>query len=208
MATEALVLHRVHPDEIAVDRLHALFAPDDDTDEVFDLCGWDEHEDAAETRTYLRRMGTLWERGERHEYVIETTADGEYVGTTCLDVSPDDGACEFALWLRKSHWGRGFAAEATDALVHAAFEHLEAPYAVVGCRPANERSRRAIETFVARYGGAYYGSPPVVSSGGLEGEPDRTVPHHEWTITRDRYDSGDRGLSCTVPGVAYDDLEF
>lgn len=208
ITTGRLVLQRVHPDDVAAERLHALFATNDDPDDVFDLCGWDEHADVAETRAYLERMGTLWERGERYEYVLEANADGEYVGTTCLEVSPDDGACEFALWLRKPRWGRGFCAEGTDALVHVAFEHLEAPFAVAGCRPANGRSRRAIEKFVARYDGAYYGTPPVVSSGGPEGERERTVPHHEWTITRDQYASGERGLSCTVPGVAYEELEF
>jgi RimJ/RimL family protein N-acetyltransferase len=121
----------------------------------------------------------------------------------------------FALWLRKPHWGRGFSGEVTDALVHAAFECLDAPFVVAGCLTANDRSRRAIEAFVRRYAGAYFGSPPIVSSGAADsvsdaadGDENAVVPHHEWAITREQYDSGDIGLSTLVPGVAYDALDF
>lgn len=200
MTTDELVLERVHPDGIAFDRLHALFGGVEDADGVFELCGWDAHGDATETREFLDERAERWERGEYYEYVLD--ADGEYVGTACLEVADDD-SCEFGCWLDRPYWGRGFAGEATDALVHAAFACLDAPYVVAGCLPANGRSRRAIEKFVHRYGGAYYGSPPVVSS-----SADEVVPHHEWAITREQFDSGEAGLSTLVPGVEYEDLAF
>lgn len=200
MTTDGLVLERVHPDEIAFDRFHALFGGVADADGVFELCGWDAHDDAAETREFLDDRGERWERGAYYEYVVAT--DGEYVGTTCLEVA-DDGSGDFGLWLDRPHWGRGFAGEATDALVHAAFECLDAPYVVAGCLPANDRSRRAIEKFVRRYGGAYYGSPPTVPS-----SADGVDRRHEWVLTREQYDAGEAGLSTLVPGVAYEDLAF
>lgn len=207
MATDRLVLRRTHPEEVEFDRLHALFADANDSEDVFELCGWDAHEDEVETREYLDDRATRWERGEFYEYVLESVADGEYVGTTCLDGS-DDGAYEFGLWLRKPYWGRGLGGEQIDALVHVAFERLDAPFVTAGCLPENDRSRRAIEKFVRRYGGSYYGSPPTVPSRDRDDGANAAVPHHEWVITRDQYASGDRGLDTLVPGVEYGDLDL
>lgn len=206
MATDRLALRRVHPDEVDPERLHALYGDVADAGEVFALCGWDEHGDEAETRAYLDRRGERWERGDFYEYVLEATGDGEFVGAACLEVV-DDGACEFGLWLRKPYWGRGLAGEGTDALVHAAFRHLDAPFVVAGCLPDNDRSRRAIEKFVGRYGGAYYGSAPTVPSSSDPGRRE-VVAHHEWVVTRDQFDAGQTGISCFVPGVEYGDVDF
>ena len=133
-------------------------------------------------------------------------ADSECIGTTCLEVSKDNGSGELGLWLRKPYWGRGFGGEQTDALVHAAFECLDAPYVVASCLPTNRRSRRAIEKFVRRYNGAYYGSPPRVPNRSQDSE--EVVPHHEWVIAHDQYASGRDGLSSSVPGVEYNELDF
>jgi len=204
IATDRLVFRRVHPGAVDVDRLHALFA-DADPD-LFALTGWDPHADPAETRTYLDRRVEDWESGGRYEFVL--ASDGEYVGTACLEVAEGDGAGDYGLWLRRDHWGRGFSGEVTDALTHVAFESLAAPYVVVGCLPSNDRSRRAIETFVRRYDGAYVGSPPTVPSRAEGQESPEVVGHHEWVVTREGFDGGDRGLSTLIPGVEYDDLAF
>ncbi|PSQ48814.1 hypothetical protein BRD15_04630 [Halobacteriales archaeon SW_6_65_15] len=134
-------------------------------------------------------------------------ADGEYVGTAVIDRSANDGSVEFGFWLRKPHWGRGFCGEGGDALVHVAFEHLDAPDVVAGCLPPNDRSRNAIEKFVRRYGGAYFGLAPTVSTRNLDAET-ATLPHHEWVITREQFDAGESGISSWIPGVEYDDVEF
>ncbi|USZ67311.1 GNAT family N-acetyltransferase [Halorussus salilacus] len=203
LSTDRLVLHRAHPDTVEFGRVHDLFRDGAHADEVFELCGWDAHADEAETRAYLDEKVEQWERGEFFEYVVDV--DGEYVGTTCLEIG-DDGEAEFGLWLCKSHWGRGFSREVTDALTHVAFESLTAPYIAVGCLPSNERSRRALERFVARYGGAYYGSPPTVPS--RKRDERAVVAHHEWVVTRDQFDSAERGISTLIPGVEYDDVTF
>lgn len=204
--TDRLVLERVHRETLDFDRLHALFSDLVDPEAVFERCGWDHHEDPAATRSYLADRTERWERGEFFEYALEWAANGELVGTGCIERSGDDGAVEFGFWLRKPYWGRGIGGEGTDALVHVAFECLDVPFVVAGCLAPNEKSRRAIEKFVGRYGGAYVGSPPTVSSSS-SGEPD-VLAHHEWTITRSAFERGESGLSTTMPGVEYGDLEF
>lgn len=200
--TDRLVLQR--PYGVDVDRLHALFSDLADPDDVFARCGWERHEDPGDTREYLRDRADRWERAAFFEYVIESTDAGEYAGTACIERSGDDGAVEFGCWLRKPFWGREYSGETTEVLVHAAFEFLAAPYVVAGCLASNDRSRRAIEKFVRRFGGDYYGTVPTVPSG----EDDATAGHHEWVITRAAFEAGESGLSTTVPGVEYDDLEF
>lgn len=208
--TDRLRLERAAPGHVDVDRLHELFGDLADPGEVFAQCGWTRHHDAGETRTYLDRRVDDWERGERYEYVL--AVDDEYAGATCIEVD-DDGACELGYWARKPFWGRGLAGEAAEALVHVAIQCLESPFVVVGCLASNDASRRTIERFVRRFGGAYVGSPPTVSSGGADdrdaggGEP-AVVPHHEWVVTRTRFESGERGISTLLPGVAYDDVSF
>lgn len=204
---DRLHFHRVHPEEVEFDRLHALFADAEESDEVFAQCGWDAHESEAETRDYLDERAAEWERGERYEYLLESISDNEYVGTTCLEVG-DDGTGEFGLWLRKPYWGRELGSEVTDALVHVAVECLGAPFVTIGCRSTNDRSRRAIEKFVRRYGGAYYGSAPTVGSESENDDSRSIVAHHEWVVTREQFRSGERGISSFVPGVAYDEVEF
>lgn len=203
-------LRFVRAEDTEFDRLHALFSDVADPEEVFELCGWDRHADEDDTRAYLDDRREGWASGERFEYVLAD--DGEFVGSACLDVR-EDGSGEFGLWLRKPQWGRGFSAEATDALVHVAFRRLDAPFVAIGCLAANDRSRRAIESFARRYGGAYYGSVPTVREGAGtvragESGTDPLTTHHEWVITRERFESGETGLSTLVPGVDYDDLEF
>ena len=204
--TDRLVLHRVHPEDVTFDRLHALFSDVEDSGDVFELCGWDSHGEESATRAYLDDRVERWGRGAFFEYVLE--AEDEYVGTACLEIDDGEGAAEFGLWLCKPHWGRGFSSEATDALVHVAFECLDAPFVVAGCLPDNERSRHAIESFVGRYGGAYVVSPPTVPSRCRGDENEVVEPHHEWTITRKQFDSGENGLSTLIPGVTYDDVSF
>lgn len=205
MRTDRLRLYRPHA--VQFDRLHALFSDLDDPEEVFDLCGWDRHDEEADTRAYREDRRESWDRGVRYEYVL--AAEDEFVGTACLDVR-EDGSGEFGCWLRKPHWGRGFSAEATDALVHVAFRQLDAPFVAVGCLAENDRSRQAIESFARRYGGAYYGSVPTVrdADDAHARDPDSLTSHHEWVLTRGGFDAGESGLSTLVPGVGYEDLEF
>jgi RimJ/RimL family protein N-acetyltransferase len=189
LRTERFELHRVHPDDVGVERLHALFTAPDDPAGVLAPTSWDPHDDLADTRAYLDGRAADWRDGD-HEYVV--VVDGEDAGTVVLEVG-SDGSGEFGAWLRPA------------PLVQIAFECLDAPYVTIGCLAHNDQSRRAIEAIVGRFGGSYCGSLPTVPSGADDG---RVEAHHEWSVTRERYAAGERGVSSAVPGVAYGDVAF
>ena len=68
IATDRLVLHRVHADGVEFEPLHTLFADVRDATAVFEQCGWERHENEAETRAYLDRQTASWERAEKYGY--------------------------------------------------------------------------------------------------------------------------------------------
>ncbi|MEJ1160253.1 GNAT family N-acetyltransferase [Prosthecomicrobium sp. N25] len=78
--------------------------------------------------------------------------DGRFVGTASL--MPRDGE-RFAVgyWIGRPFWGRGWATEATQAMVDLAFDRLEAPSVAGSCRVTNGASRRVLEKSGFQYAG-------------------------------------------------------
>lgn len=78
--------------------------------------------------------------------------DGRFVGTVSL--MPRDGE-RFAVgyWIGRPYWNRGYATEATQALVDLAFERLDAPSVAGSCRVTNAGSRRVLEKCGFQYSG-------------------------------------------------------
>lgn len=78
--------------------------------------------------------------------------EGRFVGTASL--MPRDGE-RFVVgyWIGRPHWGRGYATEATQAMVDLAFERLEAPSVAASCRVTNGASRRVLEKSGFQYAG-------------------------------------------------------
>jgi RimJ/RimL family protein N-acetyltransferase len=95
----------------------------------------------------------------------DTRAGGEFIGWFGLrPVRPDAGAmvhwpggldatrtAELGYRLRRSAWGRGYAAEGTRALVRRAFGELDVAELVATTMAVNVRSRRVMEKAGLRY---------------------------------------------------------
>ncbi|PPD15758.1 MAG: GNAT family N-acetyltransferase [Methylobacterium sp.] len=64
------------------------------------------------------------------------------------------GEVSLGYWLGVSHWGKGYATEAAQALLDAAFLYTNAPAIIAGVRVTNDRSRAVLE----RCGFQYVGS--------------------------------------------------
>jgi len=77
--------------------------------------------------------------------VIERRS-GTLIGLTGYGEMPDrPGAIEVATWIGEAYWGRGYATEATHAIIDRAF--TETGISVLWCsnRVSNSRARRVIE---------------------------------------------------------------
>jgi [ribosomal protein S5]-alanine N-acetyltransferase len=79
-------------------------------------------------------------------------ATGDHVG--CCGLRPyetEERIFEVGIHLRKEFWGQGYAPEATRAVMAHAFETLGAAALFAGHHPANDASRRVLETLGFRY---------------------------------------------------------
>ena len=77
---------------------------------------------------------------------------GEFVG--CCGLRPyklDQRIYEIGVHIRPEHWGRGYALEASQAIIKYAFEHFGVAGLFAGHNPANEASRRVLEKLGFRF---------------------------------------------------------
>jgi [ribosomal protein S5]-alanine N-acetyltransferase len=100
----------------------------------------------AETRAYLDRMiatqhdvpRTVW------ELAAVQAADGRLVGACDLTLDRP-GEADLGFIFARDVWGRGYATEASRALVPAAFEQLGVQRVVATCDVANLASARVLQ---------------------------------------------------------------
>lgn len=78
---------------------------------------------------------------------------GVIAGQTGLEPHWDRSLATSGIWLRKRFWGREYSGERAAALMHVAFEVLDLEMLSVTHAVGNDRSRRAIEKYVERFGG-------------------------------------------------------
>jgi RimJ/RimL family protein N-acetyltransferase len=84
--------------------------------------------------------------GEGESFAVVERRSSTVVGFTGYGQMPDrPGAVEVATWIGEGHWGRGYATEATHAVIDRAF--CETGITLLWCsnRVSNGRARRVIE---------------------------------------------------------------
>ncbi|WP_435181520.1 GNAT family N-acetyltransferase [Halorussus sp. AFM4] len=111
--------------------------------------------------------------------------DGEasgLAGTTSLDFDWERRSAELGIWLRKAFWGRGYSGERAAALLELAFDRLDLELVGASHRVGNDRSRRAIEKYVDRFGGQHDG---VLRN--FAPTDDGVADLHRYTVTRAQY---------------------
>lgn len=177
--------------------------------EVFKHYGSTNHNFQQDTRKYVENKKEAWKNAEWFEYII--VYEDDYIGKTYLNASSKLDSYEIGYWLQKEYWGNEISQKLADGLIHISFELLDASYFDVGCVIQNVKSRKAIEKYVERYNGSFYGFVPRTNSvyhSQISSDPTRVVKHPEWVITQDNYLSEDTGISTTIPNIDYDDIEF
>jgi RimJ/RimL family protein N-acetyltransferase len=112
----------------------------------------------------LKRLSLEMENDGRYSlqyWPIFSLADGEFLG--CCGLRPHDmekSIFELGYHLGSGHWGKGYATEAAGAVIHYAFDTLQASNLIAGHHPQNEGSGKVLAKLgFHRLGDAYY--PPT-----------------------------------------------
>ena len=186
LETERLRLEALGPESIDVFALYEAFADDPDPDDVYAHVPLSPPETPHDSWEFVDRAASNRDEGDAVTYLIRPRdgeeGAGEIAGTTTLFCQWDRKTAGFAILLRKPFWGRGYSGERASALIELAFSRLDLECVGTSCVAGNERSRRAIEKYVAAHGGTYDGRFRNLRT--IDGEP---VDLHRYTISREQY---------------------
>ena len=191
--TDRLVLEALRTD--TVDPLiYYEYASAEHADEVTTHLPWDPHDQPKESLDAIRDAEEAREADEHAEYVVRPRESGEgvgeFVGTTGIYPKWDRRTATFGVWLRPMFWGRGYSGERAAAMIGLAFDRLDLDLVAVAHMDGNEKSRRAVEKYVERFGGQYEGllrNFQVNDDGTI-------VDMHRYTITSDQYENATEGI--------------
>jgi RimJ/RimL family protein N-acetyltransferase len=171
MADTALFPERIETERLRLEAITGETAPLDlyeyvgedapDVEEETRYVTWNPHETPKETAEFVEAVAAERREGEGGTYLLYPRdgedGAGELAGTAGLSVNWDRRCGELGIWLRKPFWGRGYSGERAGALLDVAFERLDLDLVEIPVRPDNEKSRRAVETYVESYGGRHEG---------------------------------------------------
>lgn len=185
--TERLVLEAFTPENVdALEVYQYTSHRNPHVEEITDHLSWEPHRTPKETLDFLRSQAEARREGEDATYVLRPKQGepeaGEFAGMTGLHPDWERRTATFGMWLRKPFWGRGYSGERAAALVELAFERLDLELVAVSHHAGNEKSRRAIEKYVERFGGRHEG----LLRNGATGA-DGPVDVHRYTVTREEW---------------------
>ncbi len=114
--------------------------------EVARFVRFEAHRTPAETRAFLELVERYYRRGEPFGWAIARREDDRLIGS-CGFVSRagERKSAEIGYWLGKPYWGKGYAAEAAQALVRFGFEQMGLERVEAKCFLENRSGRRVIE---------------------------------------------------------------
>jgi RimJ/RimL family protein N-acetyltransferase len=191
--TDRLVLEALRTD--AADPLiYYEYASAEHADEVTTHLPWDPHDQPKESLDAIRDAEEAREADEHPEYVVRPRESGEgvgeFAGTTGIYPKWDRRTATFGIWSSPEFRGRGYSGERAAAMIGLAFDRLDLDLVAVAHMDGNEKSRRAVEKYVERFGGQYEGllrNFQVNDDGTI-------VDMHRCTITSDQYENATEGI--------------
>ena len=142
------------PDEtITTERLTLRPPTIDDAGAIFDAyaqdpdvtrhTNWAPHASIEVTREFLGEAIDAWSGNARFVWVVGDKASGELVGG--LETRLEAHRAEVGFVFRRSTWGKGFATEATGALIEHVFSRPEMRRMFAYCHVDNAASVRVLE---------------------------------------------------------------
>lgn len=211
-SNETPMPHKISSNEISlkritdIDELNIFELFNTARKDSFEMCSWTHMESLEDTREFLNERQEDWNNESKFSYGV--FYNGELVGVTYTKVdSKNEDKMIFGLWLHHNYWGEGISGHRADLLLHTVFKYYNINQIMVGCLEPNSQSRYAIEKYVKRYNGVFYGAPLVESSSYSEMERS-LIPHYEYIITQEHFDSEQEGISTSLPNIQYEDIDF
>jgi len=184
--TDRLRIERLCHETVDLPEYYRICSADDDIEAVTEYLSWDPHESIRETKSFVDMVERQWENGESAAYLLRPrepeSGAGEIAGGTGMTVDWERGTGTLGVWLRKRFWGREYSAERAAAFVEVAFERLGLDRVAVEHRVGNERSKRAVEKYVDRFGGSYEGRQRNWAV-----KADEVREQRRYTIRREQY---------------------
>jgi ribosomal-protein-alanine N-acetyltransferase len=195
--TERLRFERIHPETLDAHDVYPYVSSEDGIEDATQYMTWDPHSHPKETMEFVRGVGDANDAADGGTYAMYPTGGepraGEYAGNAGMHARWETNTLGFGIWLRKPFWGRGYSGERADAFVDLAFDRLDVDQVAVAVVDENERSKRAIEKYVDRWGGSHDGYFRHLQSHG--GEP---ASVHDYSIHRRDYESADVDVTLDV----------
>ncbi len=90
-------------------------------------------------------------------YAITLAETGEFIGSITLHDHKYGSGYEIGYWLGEPYWGKGYATEATTALIDLSFRELSLEQIYISAQSRNEGSKRVIEKCGFRHTGSAVG---------------------------------------------------
>lgn len=114
-------------------------------------------------------------------YAITLAETGEFIGCITLHDHKYGSGYEIGYWLGEPYWGKGYATEATVAMIDLAFRQLSLEQIYISAQTRNAASRRVIEKCGFRHTGS------AVSISAVDGDVSvecYIMTRHEWLELR------------------------
>jgi ribosomal-protein-alanine N-acetyltransferase len=159
LETDRLALQRFCHENIDARQLYTTEADGKRTAGVYEHIPQSPYATVKDAYDALDRIETRWEEGGGARYIIclDPSEDEteEFVGITDLHCEWDRRTGYLGFILHRPFWGRGYAGECAKTLLGLAFDRLDLGLIALHYQDGNDRSRRAVERIVDRFGGQY-----------------------------------------------------
>jgi RimJ/RimL family protein N-acetyltransferase len=195
--TDRLVLEALSTDNVDVLEFYRHSSRHNShIEEITEYLSWEPHATPKETLEFVEGREQALDEGEDATYVVRPKEGephaGEIAGGAGLHPHWERRTARLGIWLRKPFWGRGYSGERAAALMEVSFTRLDLEVVAVQHQAGNEKSKRAIEKYVERFGGQHDALLRNWATGS-----DGPVDSHRYTVTREQWEQATDGSDGT-----------
>ncbi len=188
LESDRLRFERLSHETVDVFELYEILGPNPAAAEIFEYLDSSPHRTVKETDDKVRRAKEHFDSGEWVQYAIRPKSTeasaGALAGVAGLYPKWERRVATLGIILDRPFWGNGYSGERAEVFLELSFDRLDLDLVTVKYIDGNERSRRAIEKYVDRFGGQYEGL--LRHSLAVEGE---VYDCHRYSISSEEYKS-------------------